>query len=183
MYSLYPVVSLREFTLVDEHTPRKTRKPVNKTVPFMNSELRKMTHSKSMARNKFFKYGRTQKLWDSYRKIRNISTKVETASMRKYFADKCNTVKQTGRTNKFGDTIKPFVTNKVKYYGDVISLKVNDSIVNDPLLVCSITETEMSSFWRNLHHWLHRKLSKWQLSVQPVMKISSKWLHFRFSDI
>ena len=43
------------------------------------------------------------------------------------------------------------------------------------------TETEMSSFWRNLHHWLHRKLSNWQLSVQPVMKISSKWLHFRFS--
>ena len=113
----------------------------------------------------------------------DLSTKVETAFMRKYFDDKCNTVKQTGRTNKFGDTIKPFVTNKVKYYGDVISLKVNDSIVNDPLLVCSITETEMSSFWRNLHHWLHRKLSKWQLSVQQVMKISSKWLHFRFSDI
>ena len=46
---------------------------------------------------------------------------------------------------------------------------------------CYITETEMS-FWWNIHHWLHRKLSKWQLSVQPVMKISSKWLHFRFSD-
>ena len=45
----------------------------------------------------------------------------------------------------------------------------------------SITETKMSSFWWNLHHWLHRKLSKWQLSVQPVMKLSSKWRHFRFS--
>ena len=45
-----------------------------------------------------------------------------------------------------------------------------------------ITETEMSSFWRNFHHWLHRKLSKWQLSVQSVIKISSKWQHFRFSD-
>ena len=44
------------------------------------------------------------------------------------------------------------------------------------------TETEMSSFWRNFHHWLHWKLSFWQLSVQPVMKISSKWRHFRFSD-
>ena len=32
------------------------------------------------------------------------------------------------------------------------------------------TEPEMSSFWRNFHHWLHRKLSFWQLSVQPVMK-------------
>ena len=46
----------------------------------------------------------------------------------------------------------------------------------------TITETEMSSFWWNFHHWLHWKLSKWQLPVQPVMKISSKWRHFRFSD-
>ena len=45
----------------------------------------------------------------------------------------------------------------------------------------NFTETEMSQFWRILHHWLHRKLSKWQLSVQSVMKILSKWLHFRFS--
>ena len=43
------------------------------------------------------------------------------------------------------------------------------------------TETEMSSFWWNFHHWLHWKLSKWQLPVQPVIKISSKWRHFRFS--
>ena len=43
------------------------------------------------------------------------------------------------------------------------------------------TETKMSSFWWNFHHWLHWKLSFWQLSVQPAMKISSKWRHFRFS--
>ena len=45
----------------------------------------------------------------------------------------------------------------------------------------SYTETKMSSFWRNFNHWLHWKLSFWQLPVQPVMKISSKWRHFRFS--
>ena len=45
----------------------------------------------------------------------------------------------------------------------------------------AFTETEMLSFWWNFHHWLHWKLSKWQLPVQPVMKISSKWRHFRFS--
>ena len=48
-------------------------------------------------------------------------------------------------------------------------------------LIVGYTETEMSSFWWNFHHWLHWKLSKWQLPVQPVMKISSKWRHFRFS--
>ena len=45
------------------------------------------------------------------------------------------------------------------------------------------TETKMSSFWRNFNHWLHWKLSFWQLPVQPVMKISSKWRHFRFSAL
>ena len=45
------------------------------------------------------------------------------------------------------------------------------------------TETEKSSFWWNVHHWLHWKLSKWQLPVQPVMKISSKWRHFCFSVV
>ena len=41
------------------------------------------------------------------------------------------------------------------------------------------TGTQMLPFWQNLHHWLHRKLSFWQFSVQSVMKILSKW-HFRF---
>ena len=44
------------------------------------------------------------------------------------------------------------------------------------------TETKISSFWRNFNHWLHWKLSFWQLPVQPVTKISSKWRHFRFSE-
>ena len=51
--------------------------------------------------------------------------------------------------------------------------------------ISAFTETDMLSFWRNLHHWLHKKLlkwqlSKWQLQVQPVMKILLKWL-FHFS--
>ena len=37
------------------------------------------------------------------------------------------------------------------------------------------SETEMSSFWWN---W---NLSKWKLSVRPVLKVSAKWRNFRFS--
>ena len=36
-------------------------------------------------------------------------------------------------------------------------------------------------FWRNFHHWMHQKWSVWQLSVQLVLTISSKWRHFRVS--
>ena len=44
------------------------------------------------------------------------------------------------------------------------------------------TEMEMS-FWWNFHHWLHWKLSFWQLPMQSMMKISSKWWHSLFSFI
>ena len=45
------------------------------------------------------------------------------------------------------------------------------------------TEKYVSSFWWNFHHFLHTKLSKWQLPVQPVMEISWRWQCFCFSDI
>ena len=44
-------------------------------------------------------------------------------------------------------------------------------------LYFGFTETEIVSFWRNLHHWRYRNWSKWQLSVQAVTEISPK-LHF-----
>ena len=68
-----------------------------------------------------------------------------------------------------------------KSYSRRISISIVSSAYN-PIQKAIYTETEMSSFWWNFHHWLHWKLSKWQLPVQPVMKISSKWRHFRFSD-
>ena len=49
--------------------------------------------------------------------------------------------------------------------------------------ITEITEAEKLSFWLNFHHWLHWKLSKWQLPVQPVIKILSKWQHFHFCVI
>ena len=37
--------------------------------------------------------------------------------------------------------------------------------------------------WKcNSYHWLHWKLSFWQLPVQPVMKMSSKWQHLHFRE-
>ena len=53
--------------------------------------------------------------------------------------------------------------------------------VNKSRGLTNFIETEMSSFGWNFCQWLYRKLSFWQLLVQPVMKISTKWWHFRFS--
>ena len=35
------------------------------------------------------------------------------------------------------------------------------------------TEMAKKSFWPNFHHWLHRKLSNFQLPMQPVIKIAA----------
>ena len=43
----------------------------------------------------------------------------------------------------------------------------------------NIIEMDMSSFLWNFHHW---QLSFWQLLVQAVMEILSKWWHFRFKN-
>ena len=43
-----------------------------------------------------------------------------------------------------------------------------------------IIETKMS-FRRNFHHWLHWKLTKWQLSVQPVHP--SIHIHFQIKAL
>ena len=50
------------------------------------------------------------------------------------------------------------------------------------LTFCQYTETKMLSFWLNFHHWLRWNLSKRQLPVQAVVKISSK-RYFHFSDM
>ena len=68
--------------------------------------------------------------------------------------------------------------NHINQWWLIVSWTIGNNL---PSYVYYSTETEMSSFWRNFHHWLHRKLSKWQLSVQSVIKISSNWQHFRFS--
>ena len=46
--------------------------------------------------------------------------------------------------------------------------------------VCHFTGTDMLLVCRNVCHWLYPKLSFWQLPVQPMTNISSKWRHFGF---
>ena len=73
----------------------------------------------------------------------------------------------------------------------VVCIKVFHAVIVIPygargfnvLLLCSFiatysidtryktTETEMVSFWRRFHHWLWRKLSKWQVPVQHWRKL------------
>ena len=59
--------------------------------------------------------------------------------------------------------------------------------LSDTLTIRSLVhyslKSEMLSFWWNFHHWLHWKLSEWQLRVHPVMIILSKWRHSSFNFV
>ena len=51
---------------------------------------------------------------------------------------------------------------------------ITNYVPHHTLNACVETEIYVS-FSRNFYHWLHRKLLKRQLTVQPVKKFSSKW--------
>ena len=104
----------------------------------MNSQLRKACHRKSMLRNKYFKCGRTQLLWEQYRKSQNLVTKLKAKSMTDYFSQRCSAQHLKRNPAKFWDTIKPFMTNKSKSCNENITLKHNGKIMNNPNDVCDI---------------------------------------------
>ena len=120
--------------IINEHAPLKRKKPVARPVPFINASLRKACHKKSMARNKYFRQGRTQILWEKYRKSRNHASKVKKTSMKNYF--EWRKEKVTHSSTNFWDTVKPFLTDKIKNSNNFISLRLGDKIINDPVTVC-----------------------------------------------
>ena len=123
---------------IDHHAPPKSKRTVERPLPFLNSQLRKACHRKSMLRKKYFKCGRTQLLWEQYRKSRNLVTKLKAKSMADYFSQRCSAQHLKRNPWKFWDTIKPFMTNKSKSCNENITLKHNGKIGNNPNDVCDI---------------------------------------------
>jgi hypothetical protein len=62
--------------IIDKHIPIKKRKPVAYPVPYMNQNLRNAIYKKKMYHNKFLKQ-KTDKNWETYRKQRNLVTKLK----------------------------------------------------------------------------------------------------------
>ena len=94
--------------------------------------------TQAMARNSFFlNVAENQRLWEKYRKIRNTATKIKVSSMRKYVDDNCKSGKTVGNSKMFWDTIKPFMTDKVKSSNESIDIKICNSIVNEHAVVAN----------------------------------------------
>ena len=74
--------------ITDIHAPIKTKWVKCKSVPFMNSKLRKAMFTRNMARNSYRKLGNSH--WEVYRKQRNRVASIRKSSIRNYFADRCD---------------------------------------------------------------------------------------------
>ena len=66
--------------------------------------------------------------------------------MKNYFESKCSQDKVAHGSRKFWDTVKPFLTDKIKISNDFISLRSGDKIINDPVVVCN----EFNIFFANV---------------------------------
>ena len=124
--------------VITHHAPPKSKRTVKRPLLFMNSQLRKACHRKSMLRNKDFKCRQTQILWEQCRKRRNLVTKLKAKSMADYFSRRHSAQHLKKNPPKFWDIIKPFMTNKSKSCNENITLKHNGKIVNNPGDVCYI---------------------------------------------
>ena len=77
---------------------------------FMNSAYRKACYQKAMAHNRYVKMGKTQLLWQKYRKARNYAAKLRATSVKNFFETRCNS-QFTENPKRYWDTIKPFMTD------------------------------------------------------------------------
>ena len=116
--------------VINDHAPFKTKTIKDKQVPFMNSNLRKLLYKKRMLRNKA---KRDRSYWESYRKVRNTYAGEYRKSMNSYFESKC----QQGRNKTFWQTIKPFLSNKVKTASS-ITLKEEGQVISKPTDIASV---------------------------------------------
>jgi hypothetical protein len=87
-----------------------------------------------MYHNKFLKH-KTDKNWETYRKQRNLVTKLKKTSIKTYFFER---TAGGQKSFTFYPTIKPFLSNKGMKSNNSIILCENDKIVNDPKEVIEI---------------------------------------------
>ena len=128
--------------VIDEHAPIKTRYIKGRSVPHMNSELRKAMYKKRMSQNAYWRYKGNPHLWEVYRQARNKFVKINRQSRQLYFKERC---KDGGNSRSFWQTIRPFITDKVNSSNDIM-LKEEETIVTKNVEIADI----FSEYYHNI---------------------------------
>ena len=71
-------------SVINKHAPMKKKKPVDKPVPFMNTNLKRAIYKKRMSYNKYNRCKNKQN-WEIYRKQRNLVNKIKKTIHQKLF--------------------------------------------------------------------------------------------------
>ena len=124
--------------ITDMHAPIKTKWVKCKSVPFMNSKLRKEMYARNMARNDFRKYGKSH--WEKYRRQRNKVAEIRKSSLKTYFMTKCGKNDQS-----FWKTISPFFSDNRSKNSKNIILNEDDKVVTDQSTICNIFNKHFTS--------------------------------------
>ena len=117
--------------IIDEHAPVKSKIVSKRSVPYMNTKLRKALYNRNMARNKFQKYGK--EYWELNRYHRNNVVSIRKESMTIYFQKNCSK-----QDKHFWSTISPFFSDKKFRNGNTITIKDGDDTISDPVKVSEV---------------------------------------------
>ena len=117
--------------VIDSHAPIRSKTLKKHSVPYMNGALRKAIYARSMARNKFKKFGNAY--WELNRKHRNNVVALRKRSLSNYFSKKCSQ-----HDKSFWNTISPFISDKKARNGNNIILQDGDKIVADEISVSEL---------------------------------------------
>ena len=116
-----------------------------------------------MYHNKFLKH-KTDKNWETYRKQRNLVTKLKKNSIKTYFFER---TAGGPKSSTLYPTIKHFLSNKGMKSNNSIILCENDKIVNDPKEVSEI----FNNFFVNVAKYIGEKnikIDKTHLSINKI---------------
>ena len=124
---------------IHEHIPVKSKILKPATVPYMNSQLRKVIYRRNLAQNKFCKYGSTH--WQDNRIQRNKFVAMRKVFIAKYIHQKCSS-----HDMSFWFTVSPFMTD-IKGIGIEIifmlqengRIVIDDKLLADILMIISVT--------------------------------------------
>ena len=127
-------------SVINIHAPLKQRYLPANQVPYMNGQLRKAIHQRSMWRNKHFKDKRNPFDRAHYVRCRNNVVKLTKLSVNTYFKNKCKSCH--GNSKQFFKTVRPFLSdNSNNRSGNNILLNENGKIVSDASEVAEIFNT------------------------------------------
>ena len=83
------------------------------------------------------------------------------------------------KRSKLGNVKVPTLSSLV--VPEVVVMTISGAASDDKVGIMTSTEVEMLSFWWNLYHWQHWKLSKWQLPCSAASNENFVKWHFCFS--